>query len=1260
MQNKEQLIEAAKKTFFAYLKLDFAREFLLNINDAEITLTDYVQELLDSETLSAENNEHHCNIAGSDCIIKFKDNEIILKNNDADEDQPPLKDITDYEENEVLNLLSNTRFTLTRHKKNNNLQFALPIKIRKKSFVLGGAEKYELYRSHLVTLHKMINHLEAHDDIKAMLVALTTGSGKTFVQALWYLTLQFANIKGIFAQPKNLLDQFRSDLKNLLPDELVDEMGSAEDMDTHPFILDAYEELLDNHFDTIFENDDDSDTALIFDEQHQVMEDESRRVKLKALAHEKLCLFLTATPTKETFEMCDQKPVALMSALEKQLEGQGSFSRVVTLKAQTLREKMKSIEMALKERIRVTLLIPIFDSLMGEHNPPTAWTAFKDLALRIQVNDPENNDGTREFLRNNIEMPVKHKILFLTDSTDELINIWEFVRSNYLPSLYENGGESLQNNGFFYDVPGAYDQAQEEAFKTYLNQIDPDNLLNHQPMTLSAQLQKTIYHNMVDSFLSEITGLSTIELNQLRKKDLAKLVELVKAKFNENLHCQPRYLAFKLNIKHNPKGIDEEGANAVGGIFAGFGTAFKEMSDETKEKFIDNWSFDEDIYQQMQSAIYELNDFTKRHCTMFIMKGKKSAETPIEDNAVFFDFETEKVPVYDENMLPSKEAKRRKKSFFEQLDKDTIETHYKPKTDPNITETIADNYFKNGFVGMYISNDKWQGLNVNDLHTVVCTLTHSADAFNEPAKKIQSIGRNRGLDPTITPYYIQSFGKNCENTFDLKLLETTNQYYPLYFKAEKKYQKLFIKHLAKTVAEEITRGLSKNDDVSLKWLSLRAVVKALRALNNKNAHNIKLSRSQLSTLLRYVKKEIAREIDALKKPYLISPNILALFSLMHGVFSILYFFKTLKLHINLFQKTRESKAALKKASDENNQSDVMKHQAELLYSKILNLRYSTLGAQTLTLEETFNALMQLDDNSAEEDLNDYLLHPQFYKACKNTIGAFSLAELQLLINILQDKALNEENQDAIDLYQFLNALKHKNVEDIDKESLLSTTLPLIKALHEELKNIHMHFLQLEGRGSSKLSELISASGIPDIHIIDDMSTLQEVMGKISTLYPLISGMSGAGQIKAIQHKPQIKTLERVSQHIITPLKRSSNLSQLQLWLAQLGKKIAATLSFKRDPTPDEKLEVEDTVDNSIDSYSSITEAFDKAKKPSLSDAEIKTDYEKDAYDTGLRIRKLQAYTLNDVCKPDCKVDAIQDIIDHIDIEESKGLSVKTG
>ena len=118
----------------------------------------------------------------------------------------------------ALELLSHQDFVLT---KNQHGVYCLgtEITVKEKTHLLGGPDKVRLYRSHLVTLHNIINHLQSKQR-KSLLIALATGAGKTFIQALWFLILRQAGVNGLFALPDNLIPQFCADMGKLLPIEL--------------------------------------------------------------------------------------------------------------------------------------------------------------------------------------------------------------------------------------------------------------------------------------------------------------------------------------------------------------------------------------------------------------------------------------------------------------------------------------------------------------------------------------------------------------------------------------------------------------------------------------------------------------------------------------------------------------------------------------------------------------------------------------------------------------------------------------------------------------------------------------------------------------------------------------------------------------------------------------------------------------------------------------------------------------------------------
>ena len=222
-----------------------------------------------------------------------------------------LKEVNDYSDSDALALLTNQNFYIDKVDSEFYVVNALNDQME-----IGGAGKIDLYRSHLVTLHNIIKKIESEKDVSNLLVALATGSGKTYVQALWMLILSLSGNSGVFAVPDKLVSQLHKDLSRLLPDSFVNEMlilrnnqecpeaeAAIEKLSTETtapkIILSSSERLLDRHYQQLLAADS-QHTFLSFDEQHLLMKSEARRVRLIELSKQKLTMYLTATPNKET------------------------------------------------------------------------------------------------------------------------------------------------------------------------------------------------------------------------------------------------------------------------------------------------------------------------------------------------------------------------------------------------------------------------------------------------------------------------------------------------------------------------------------------------------------------------------------------------------------------------------------------------------------------------------------------------------------------------------------------------------------------------------------------------------------------------------------------------------------------------------------------------------------------------------------------------------------------------------------------------
>ncbi|MDX2347056.1 MAG: DEAD/DEAH box helicase family protein [Legionella sp.] len=308
--SKANLLAKANQVYQSYVALDFFKTKKLHNNTSLLEIcTDAIKE---------NKLEQDITINGTACELKIT---VDAQNNynisfsrpvDFTNNQAITKKITEYSDSEALNLLTKQNFCL--HQTGNN-QFAVSNQIDDAGNAIGGPGKIDLYRSHLVTLHQIIEKIDREEDVTNLLVALATGTGKTYVQALWMYILGLSGKTGVFGIPDKLIPQFQDDLKRLLPDAFVDDISilrkdaSNEKLKTGTITLASSEELLDKHYQSLLDTDPDT-TFLSFDEQHLLMTFERRRVRLIELSKKILTMFLTATPQPETYELAGNRPVA--------------------------------------------------------------------------------------------------------------------------------------------------------------------------------------------------------------------------------------------------------------------------------------------------------------------------------------------------------------------------------------------------------------------------------------------------------------------------------------------------------------------------------------------------------------------------------------------------------------------------------------------------------------------------------------------------------------------------------------------------------------------------------------------------------------------------------------------------------------------------------------------------------------------------------------------------------------------------------------
>ncbi|MCR9192301.1 MAG: DEAD/DEAH box helicase family protein [Gammaproteobacteria bacterium] len=773
--------------------------------------------------------------------------------------------------------------------------------------VIGGPGKIELYRTHLVTLNNIIQKIRREEDVSAMLVALATGTGKTFVQALWMHILYRAKLTGIFTMPDHLVTQFCSDMRRLLADDVVERIQVVRGIDAKmpdlqtpgQIIVASSKYLLDHHYDALLAAPTDH-TFITVDEQHVVMRYERQKIRLFTLSEKFLALFLTATPTRETYEFAGSKPVAIMSPGQKQQANQGHLPVVKPLRASFMLDLNRKHTSKWKSKIFNELMMRL-GNLVFKDVSSSSRTVIDQLPFQIFVDAEETN------LRWGVQVPMARKMLCLIDDNDSLVNFFhEWHKKpdsseNKFPMVYHegdlspNGGAGTllaSNKDAITDLIDAEHDAIWQSQCAGLSEAAADRLKSIAQRGLLQQVCSNMFHYLVEYVLMDITEMSQIEQNQRRKKSLPDFVKLVRKK--AQIRTQD-YYAEKLTPE-----IGYEATQDIAPLLTAISRQMPALPEDNYVQFCDNWFLDQDIYTTVcdKGGYFfqsKFEAYTKKYQVISVMAGMQDAETPIVDSQPFSHMEQEESAAFEEGHLSST-AKKRPRGSIEQLaglmGAPVKDIFFKPQYSQTLTEDMADQLFKYGFVGCYVSNKKSIGFNDPNLHTVMSVIEHNLAMNNSPRIQIQSTGRLRGLDDTQKPAYIHVLGRSVQPQFDLALLEQED-YYPDYFKAQARYDEAYTDFLGEELTDKLMLAYfqHKKADGSinkkqLKRDILKLIASSLRALNAKNNFDVHLSRTQMSRVIAKAMDKIEEEIARIQHPYPIASVIRAFISTFQSSFSL--------------------------------------------------------------------------------------------------------------------------------------------------------------------------------------------------------------------------------------------------------------------------------------------------------------------------------------------------------------------------------------
>jgi Type III restriction enzyme, res subunit len=560
---KTKLIEKAKEVYFAYWNLETINKY--RINGKTTTIKEFLQEKLlvvDGElqqNLDLEScypitvGKHLLDLVVKkvngqyELSLKWPDNQEANKINAIEKNQLKIKGLGEYTVDDITHQLLGSTFTI--HFPTNNdgdLKFSTTLKgADDNSFQIGGPDKISLYKLHISNLGRIIEHLKTNDINSNMLVSLTTGSGKTFTQALMILVLKLSGLNGVFAVPGKLLLQYKEDLKRLLPDALVNH--------DHPqslyapgskIIVDSVDEVLLNPSET--QKNFPKNTLFSFDEAHLLADEEKKFVKAKKLAGNFTSLFLTATPTPALYELAQgsekkKKKLKVVATMNNTQKVQNNYAEP----AQSYSETAKSIQQMGNEtgiKFQVRFQRWLADAVDPEKGYNAA-NAFGEAYLyniskkklftketKLQGNDLEK---LRHAVRWNIQPSAfQGKMLICANHFEDIVNLDMWTKGSESPKENNSKQHIPLLSKEFYTNQNKFNRAETYSFLQMAN--DPEGIIP------DAKIYKTYEESLHTNFQNQLmTEIKNVRRSLALDKTLDDEVEMFTGEIMQGLHYAP-------------------------------------------------------------------------------------------------------------------------------------------------------------------------------------------------------------------------------------------------------------------------------------------------------------------------------------------------------------------------------------------------------------------------------------------------------------------------------------------------------------------------------------------------------------------------------------------------------------------------------------------------------------------------------------------------------------------------------------------------
>lgn len=877
-QQRTAIVEAGKSVFYSYLCLHTLKKQALSAIKAS----------------DEQDNTVELTLAG--CTIRFsklanEDGSISLTVTEPEfSELPELKGITDYSGPDLAQIIaSHSPIHFYPREEAFSVSDAM-------GTPFGGPDKIDLYELHITNLGRIIENIGRPGFEDNMLVSLTTGSGKTFTQALWMLVLALSGQRATFAVPASLLEQFRLDLTRLLPTGFLDGY---------------HQQIRITSVDDALNMPDINNTDFYsFDEAHLIADQEDLFLKARSIAGQKTTMFLTATPTPALSSLASGDDaqtklatVASMSNAEKVAGGYAERVQSTAKSAQSI-EEIHSRSNLDGQSNRNRLMADLFDRQTGfDASLPFAeaylyHTNLREVPQSANENDP-GNELPEQRLRRAVRWAVQPsafqgKTLICANHFEDVVNLDLLTKqfaegTQALPGFnqrfYANGNLFERDNTYkFLQVSGvtpdesAYTQyaascyqqfssgllenirqvnneagfgCSDEEVITLRNEIleglksAPLENSKHAIIDLALSIMASKAANGRDNLTDILQNFGGKYLDERRKTDLNAFYLELSAQASEMTEDYLRSLLV-YDADTNPRGLTPAQTEELIPLLLGVKDRLR-FGPVIGQRITDNWYADAGLFDVLdQNNKTRLHEFAKKHYKKYAFNQVEKNET-IEPGQVFNGFREETHGTGISNADTAYTPKIRTKRAVEALNPRAEEAVFTPVRSEEDTLVNADNLFRMGITSLYCTDTKIAGFNDPNLHQVAVLAHSQENPLANPANIIQAYGRNRGLNPHKTPNFFLITQKGVQCLFGDEELNK-DDYQADYHEALRRFKPVYLDKLAQELADNVLLWIESHrdalhevDDEKLSDEVITYLFNTLDAINKTNAYQFNLT-----------------------------------------------------------------------------------------------------------------------------------------------------------------------------------------------------------------------------------------------------------------------------------------------------------------------------------------------------------------------------------------------------------------------------------